>query len=117
MVGFITKIIIFPVILLLSSYIFTDISYPYFYQSIFVGVILAAITHLVDLALLRPGFLIINTIGEFLVAFAVIYSTQFLLPGASVNLIGTSIAATILTIVEFFINRYLLTNATLKKLE
>ncbi|WML35737.1 DUF2512 family protein [Clostridium sp. OS1-26] len=117
MAGFIIKIIIFPVILLLSNYIFTDISYPYFYQSIFVGVVLAAITHLIDLVLLRPGFLLINTICEFLAAFAVIYSTQFLLPGSSVNLIGALIAATILAIVEFFINRYLLTNTKLKKLE
>lgn len=116
MVGFIIKIIVFPVVLLLSNYIFADISYPYFYQSIFVGVILAAIIHLIDLVLLRPGFLIINTIGEFLAAFAVIYFTQFLLPGASVNLIGTSISATILAVVEFFINRYLLANTKLKNL-
>lgn len=117
MIGFIIKIIAFPIILSLSNYIFTDVSYPYFYQLIFVGVILAAIIHLVDLVILRPGFLLINTIGEFLAAFAIIYSTQFLLPGASVSLIGAAIAATVLAIIEFFINRYLLTNTKFKKSE
>lgn len=115
MYGFITKIIVFPIILFLSHYAFRDVYYPYFYQFIFVGVVLAAIAHLIGLVLLKPGFLIINTIAEFLAIFAITYSTQFLLPGSSIKLIGALITSTILAVTEFFVNRYLLNSSKVKK--
>lgn len=115
MFNFITKIIAFPLCLLISNLIFTDIYYAFFYQPLFVGIILATILHFIDLASLKPGYLIINTIGEFLIIFLIVYFTQFLLPTASINLIGSLIAATILTVAEFLINRFLLTDNKLKE--
>lgn len=115
MTSFITKIIVYPITLLISNYLFKDIYYPYIYQTIFVGIIIAALIHLIELALLKSGFLLTTTAVEFLSIFSLIYFTQFLLPSSSVGLIGVSISSTILITVQYFINRYLLTNYSIKK--
>lgn len=116
MTSFITKIITYPIIILISNYLSPDINYPYFYQTIFVGIILAALIHLVEWPLLKPGFLLTTTSLEFLVTFSVIYFIQFLLPGSYLSLIGVSIISTVLILVQFLYNRYILYNYSAKKL-
>ncbi|MBV7275287.1 hypothetical protein [Clostridium thailandense] len=115
MTSFLTKIIVYPIIILISNYLSAEINYPYLYQILFVGVMLAASVHLIEWPLLKPGFLLTTTILEFLVAFSVIYFIQFLLPGSYVSLIGTSIASTTLIVVQFLCNRYILYDNLTKK--
>lgn len=115
MTSFITKIIVYPIIILISNYLSAEINYPYLYQILFVGVILAALVHLIEWPLLKPGFLLTTTALEFLVAFSVIYFIQFLLPGSYVSLIGASIVSTTLTVAQFLYNRYILYNYLIKK--
>lgn len=116
MSSFITKTIVYPIVFLTSNYLFKDIYYPYFYQIIFVGVILATLIHLIELTLLKPGFLLTTTTLEFLSNFSVIYFAAFLLPGSYISLIGTSIVSSILIIIQYFINRYLLDHYSSNKI-
>lgn len=115
MTGFIIKIIVCPIALILSNYLFSDISYPYLYQPIFVGVILASLAHILELAILKPGTLLTSTAADFLLAFAIVYFSQFILPGASINLIGASLSATLLALAEFFQHLYLIKSGKTKK--
>lgn len=115
MTGLLMKIITCPLILLISDYIFRDVHYAYTYQPVLVGIILAVVGHLMELALLKPGTVIISTIADFLAAFVVVYLTQFIFSGAIVTLIGSAIVSTIVAIVEYLDHVYLVkTNKTQK---
>lgn len=115
MTGFIMKIIISPTILLILDHFFKDIYYPYTYQPIFVGIALSVLAHLMEVLLLRPGRVLITAIGDFLLAFILIYFIQFLLPGAVVTLIGASLASTFIAIIEYIEHVYLLHNYKVNK--
>ncbi|MBC2581127.1 hypothetical protein [Clostridium sp. DJ247] len=117
MIGFIFKIIVYPIILLISDYLFKDIYYSYTYETFFVGVLLAITIYLVELVLFRPGTLLITTAADFLSIFTVIYLSQFMFPGVTVNLIGCSIASTLLATIQFLQHIFLIYNYKTKKLE
>lgn len=115
MTGLIMKIIICPIALIISDYLFTDVYYPYIYQAISTGIIIAISGHLMELYLLKPGTLIISTIADFLTAFVIIYLGQFVFFGCRITLIGASLASTLLALTEYFQHLYLIrSNKTIK---
>lgn len=117
MTDLITKIIICPLTLIVSDYLFRDVHYPYTYQPIFIGAVIAVAGYLMELLLLKPGTVIISTIADFLAAFVLVYFTQFILPGVVVTLIGAVLTATILSIIEYFEHIYLIRSYKIKKSE
>jgi hypothetical protein len=117
MISFIFKIIIYPIALLSSDYLFRDIYYSYTYQAIFVSIVLAVSAHLIEFILLKPGTLIISTVADFLLAFVVTYFSQFLLPGSVVMLIGAALFSSILAVIEFFQHLLLIYNGRTRKWE
>lgn len=117
MTDLITKIIICPLTLIISDYLFRDVYYPYNYQPIFIGVIIAVAGYLIDLILLKPGTAIISTLADFLADFILVYFSQFILPSTVVTLMSAVLIATILAVIEYFEHVYLVRNYKMKKSE
>lgn len=117
MTGLIMKIITCPLVLLISDYLFNDVYYPYTYQPIIIGIALAVVGYLVELAMLKPGTVIISSIADFLVTFAIVYLSQFILSGAIITLIGAILISTIMAIVEYLDHAYLVKTNKVKKSE
>lgn len=117
MTGLIMKLIICPFGLIVSNYLFADVYYPYTYQPIFIGIAIAILGHLIELFLLKPGTLLISTIADFLATFIIVYFSQFILPGASITLIGAALTSTLLALTEYFQHIYLIKSGKTKKFE
>jgi Protein of unknown function (DUF2512). len=108
MTGIIMKLIICPLTLIVSNYLFTDVYYPYIYQPIFIGIVLAIAGNLMELSLLKPGTLLISTIADFLLSFVIVYFSQFILPESRLTLIGAALTSTLLALTEYFQHLYLI---------
>ncbi|KZL93789.1 DUF2512 family protein [Clostridium magnum] len=117
MTGIIMKVITYPFILIVSDYLFRDIYYSYIYQPIFIAVILAVAGNLMELSLLKLGTLLISTAADFLLAFVIIYFSQFILPGSRVTLMGAALASTLLALAEYFQHLYLIRSGKTEKSE
>ncbi|MCH5138249.1 DUF2512 family protein [Clostridiaceae bacterium UIB06] len=117
MTGIIIKIIIYPFILIVSDYLFTDVYYSYIYQPIFITFVLAIAANLMELSLLKPGTLLISTAADFLLAFVIVYFSQFILPGSRLTLIGAALTATLLALAEYFEHLYLIKSGKTQKSE
>ncbi|ABR48597.1 membrane spanning protein [Alkaliphilus metalliredigens QYMF] len=116
MIGLIIKIIVCPITVLISSYLF-DLRFTSF-QAIITGLFLAFAAHLMEVLILRKGTFWISTIMDFLGAFAVIYFVQYLFINAPLNFAGAILTATLLTITEYIQHIFLLkTNKTIKNEE
>lgn len=113
MIGLIMKLIVCPVILLLSNYIL-GLQYT-LAQSLYVGFIIAIVGHMMEVLILKSGTLWISTISDFIVAFAIIYLSQFLLRNVAVTLLGALLIALILTVVEYFEHLFLIRAGKTKK--
>jgi Protein of unknown function (DUF2512). len=111
------KIITYPFILIVSDYLFRDIYYSYIYQPIFIAAILAIAANLMELSLLKPGTLLISTSADFLLAFVIVYFSQFILPGSRITLMGAVLSSTLLALDEYFQHLYLIKSGKTQKSE
>ena len=108
MTGLIMKLIICPLTLIISDYLFADVYYLYIYQALFTGITIALVAHFMELFLLKPGTLLISTIADFLAAFVIVYFSHIILPGVKVTLIGGALVSTLLALTEYFQHLYLI---------
>jgi uncharacterized membrane protein YvlD (DUF360 family) len=108
--GFIAKIILIPIALIVSDLLSTHINYTSYYQPIVTGIILAVIAHGMELLILRRGTAWVSTFSDFVLAFVVVYLSQFLFAGAYVTFWGALLAAVIIAVAEHFLHRYLISS-------
>lgn len=108
MTGFIAKIILCPVALIVSDLLSTHINYTSYYQPIVTGILLAVIAHGMELLILRRGTAWISTFSDLIAAFVIIYLSQFLFAGAYVTLLGALLASLIIAVAEHFLHKYLI---------
>jgi hypothetical protein len=115
--GFIMKLIICPAILVLSDFIFGNVNYAGIFQPIVSGVVLAALAHVLELIILMRRTLWVSTAADFAAAFIFIYFSQFFLPGANITYVGALLAATLLSVTEYFQHLFLIQKNKTRKME
>lgn len=115
MTGIMMKIIICPLVVGLSAFIFPNVSYSQFYQPIIVGVILAVAGHLMELILLREETIIINDVVDFIASVIIVYFVSNLFLGAAVTFFGAILTAIFLTITEIPTHRWLVRSGRAEK--
>ncbi|MBC2581922.1 DUF2512 family protein [Clostridium sp. DJ247] len=117
MTGLIMKIIICPLAVLSSDYLFTDVYFPYAYQAIVLGLILAVAAHVMELLFLKKGTFWINNVLDFIAAAVIVYVGQFFLTGARITFIGALLTSALLTITEYFQHLHLIRSGKTEKSE
>lgn len=115
MLGLIMKIIVCPLIIYISDMVFNDIYYANTYQAIITGLVIAFIGHMMEVLILKKGTLWISTFADLVAAIAVVYLSQFFLPGSRITIAGAAIIAVILAITEHFQHIYLIKEGKTKK--
>lgn len=115
MVGLLVKLLVCPIVVFLSALLFRDVYYPSLYQPIFVGLILAIVSHLMDLFMLKRGTFWLTLILDFLIASFLLYISAFFFIGAQITWVGAFLTGFILAITEYFQHGWLLqTNQIIK---
>ncbi|MGD8189908.1 DUF2512 family protein [Brevibacillus ginsengisoli] len=98
--GFIMKVILVPVLLVLSDYVFPNLNYGNLTQAVLTGLVIAVIGQLMEVMLLHKGTVFTSTVLDFFVSFLVIYLSQFVLAGTRITLVGAFMAALVIGVVE-----------------
>lgn len=107
MTGFILKLIGCPLLVYIADLFIPGVRYANIVQIILVGVIIAIVGHLMEVLLLRSTTITMSTILDFLAAFAIVYLSQFFLPGAAITFAGALLTALIIAIAEYAQHLYL----------
>lgn len=109
------KIVICPIAVLLSSYIFPNVYYPNWFQAILVGIILAAGGVMLEYLFLREGTLWSSNIIDFVASFLIVYFVSQFLPGAVVTFWGAFLVALLITVTEHFQHAFLIRSGRTQK--
>lgn len=115
MVGFIMKIIMVPVALVLSDYVFPNLNYGTLTQAVLTGLVIAVIGHLMEVMLLHRGTVFTSTVIDFFTAFLVIYVSQFVFAGSRITLVGAFMAALVIGVVEHMTHIWLVRSGRTEK--
>ncbi|RAL26884.1 DUF2512 family protein [Thermoflavimicrobium daqui] len=115
MKGLLVKLIVCPVVVYISTFLFQDVFYPANYQPIIVGLVLGIVGHLMEVLMLRPGTLWISTFMDFLAATVIIYFSQWFFTGSQITWIGALLTAFFLAVTEYFQHIWLLRNGATEK--
>ncbi|AOY76796.1 DUF2512 family protein [Clostridium formicaceticum] len=117
MIGLLIKLVVCPVVVVLADIILPGINYTNLYQPIIVGVILAVLAHMMEIAILRKGSSGISNLMDFIAASLVIYYSQLLFTGARISIYSAMLAAFLLAITEYFQHVWLINKGKTKKPE
>ncbi|MFC7439613.1 DUF2512 family protein [Laceyella putida] len=115
MTGLWLKIVICPIAVILADFFLEDIYYPNLIQPIMVGLVLALVGHLMEVAFLKRGRLWISNALDFLAASLLVYASGLVLPGAVTHWFGSFLTAWLLTVTEHFQHVYLLRTGRAQK--
>ncbi len=115
MIGLIMKLIICPITLIISNYIF-GLQYT-FIQAIMVGIILAVAAHMMEVLILKKGTFWISTIVDFIAAFAIVYLSQFFFRNVYITFLDALLTSVLLTVTEYLQHTYLIRTYKTKKTE
>ncbi|MGA9174750.1 MAG: DUF2512 family protein [Thermoactinomyces sp.] len=115
MVGLLLKLIICPIVVIFADRILSEVYFFNVYQAIFVGVLLALVGHLMEIAFLKRGRLWVNNVLDFVFASVIVYIGGLLLPGAYVNVFGAIVTGWLLAVTEHFQHRWLLQTGRTRK--
>lgn len=113
MIGLILKLIVCPIIILLSNYVW-GLHYT-LAQSLFVSVVLAFGAHMMEVLILKNGTFWVSTISDFIVVFAIIYLSQFVLRDVYITFFNAVLTALLLTVFEYFEHIFLIRTGKTKK--
>lgn len=115
MAGFIVKLFICPIAVLIAAYILPNVYYPQLYQPIVIGVVLAILAHTMELFILKRETFWTSTILDFIAATAIVYFVSNLFAGAVVTFFGAILTAILLMITELVQHFWLITSGRTKK--
>ncbi|MDO7785974.1 DUF2512 family protein [Desulforamulus aquiferis] len=96
------KLFTCPIIVLGADYFINQVHYVSPYQAVITGLIIAIVAYFIELNLLGPGTILLDTFLDFLLAAIVIYLSSFVFPGSFISYTGVLLTALAITAVEYF---------------
>jgi len=116
MTGLIVKLIVCPAVVYLTSIIFSgQVSYPFLYQLIIVGFVLAIAGHLMEVWMLNKKTIWTSTGMDFVAATILVYLSGFVFSGATITLLGALVTAFLLAITEVIQHYYLISSGKVER--
>ena len=115
MLNLIMKLIVCPIILIISANLLTNVNFPNVYQPIIIGLTLAVVGFLMEIAILQKGTFWISNTVDFVISALIIYFLSYFFAGADVTMGGALITAALLTVVEFFVHLWLIKSGRARK--
>ena len=115
MTSLLLKLITVPLAVVVSSWIFPNVDYGAVYQPIVVGLLLAVIGLLMEYMLLQEGTVWISTLADFVTSVVIVYFVSNLFDNGYVTLMGAVWTSLLLSVIEYFLHRYLVESGKTKK--
>lgn len=107
MTGFIVKLIVCPIGIVLASWIFPNVNFANWYQPIILGVILTCIGYFMEVLMLREDTNWLSTAADFVVASVVVYFGAMFF-NADVTFWGAILTGLLIAVTEIFQHYWLL---------
>lgn len=104
------KLVVCTLTLVLASALLTNVHFPYFYQSLVIGVTLAVAGYLTEKAILRRETFWLTLVTDFAVTFIFVYIFAYFFPSAYTTVFGAILIAAFLSVIEFFVHLWLLSS-------
>ncbi|KRG09417.1 hypothetical protein ACA30_02710 [Virgibacillus soli] len=115
MLNILLKIIVVPIVLILASKILPGVHFPYLYQPIVTGVVLALVGHLLEWALLKKETFWVSLVIDFVISAIFLYTFAYYYQDAYVTIFGVVLTSVVLTAIEFFVHLWLLGSGRARK--
>lgn len=115
MIGFIVKIFVCPITVMVASLIFPNVNYANVIQAIIVGLVLAVAAHTMEVFILKKGTFWLSTLVDFAAASLIVYFVSLFFVTASVTIFGALLTALLLTITEVIQHNWLINSGRTEK--
>lgn len=115
MTGLVVKLIVCPLTIFLSDALFPQVYYPFVYQPILIGIIVAIVAYALEVMILKRGTLWISTFADFIGAAVIVYFVTLLLPGATITVTGALLTALVLALTEHIQHIWLISTGRTKE--
>lgn len=102
MIRLLIKLILYPIILLIFNFILAGVNYPKFYEPIITGLLLAFLSHILEVIVLKKGTLWINTGADYVATFLLIYLSQYFFNDVNITVFPTLFISSFILIFEHF---------------
>ncbi|WP_096199965.1 DUF2512 family protein [Bacillus sp. FJAT-45350] len=115
MLGFVLKVFICPITVMIAFLIFPNVYYANVFQAIIVGLVLAVLAHTMEIFILRKGTFWLSTLTDFVSAVLIVYFVSLIFPTASVTIFGAILTAVLLTFTEVIQHNWLIKSGRAEK--
>src|SRR5690606_10232318 len=115
MTNVLLKVIMCPLAVMISGWIFPNIEFANVYQPIIVGLVIAGAGLLMEFLLLKRGTLWISTFMDFAAAVLIVYYATNLFQDASTTFLGAVLTALIIAVFEHFVHLWLIGSGRAEK--
>ncbi|WP_085524632.1 DUF2512 family protein [Tuberibacillus sp. Marseille-P3662] len=115
MTGLITKVIVCPIAVILSGWIFPNVDFANLLQPIVLGLIVAVVGHLMEVMMLTEDTVWTSTIADFVAATVIVYFGAWLFDVIEVTFFGAVLTAVVLGIGEHIQHRWLTNSGRTEK--
>ncbi|MGY0691728.1 DUF2512 family protein [Virgibacillus sp. FSP13] len=115
MSGFIVKLIVCPIGIILASWIFPNVNFAYWYQPIIIGVVLAVIGYFMEVVMLKENTNWLSTGLDFIVTTLVVYYGAMFFVNSAVTFWGAVLTGILIAVTEIFQHYWLLETGRAKK--
>jgi uncharacterized membrane protein YeaQ/YmgE (transglycosylase-associated protein family) len=115
MVGFIVKIFVCPITVMIASLIFPNVYYANVVQPIIVGLVLAVSAHMMEVLILKKGTFWLSTVVDFVAGSLIVYFVSLFFATAVVTIFGALLTALLLTFTEIIQHNWLINSGRTEK--
>jgi uncharacterized membrane protein len=109
------KLVICPLTVIASSYLFPNVNYASLYQPIILGFILAVAGVMMEYLFLREGTVWLSTAMDFAASVLIVYFVSQFFVGAAVTFFGAILTGLLLAVTEYFTHNWLIRTGRTQK--
>jgi hypothetical protein len=114
--GFLAKLIICPVVVVVSSLVFSErIHYNSIFHPVITGLVLAVLTHAIETYFLKPGRVLIIATTDFISSSLAVYLLSLVFAGSRVIFSGAVLTGILLALTEYFEHVFLVMRGRAQK--
>src|SRR5690625_4802908 len=106
--GLIVKLLVCPIGIILASWIYPNVNFAYWYQSIIIGVVLAFVGFFMEVLMLREDTNWLSTLIDFIVSTAIVYFGAMFFVNSAVTFWGAILTGALIAVTEIFQHYWLL---------
>ncbi|MDL4841155.1 DUF2512 family protein [Aquibacillus rhizosphaerae] len=107
MLGFLVKLIVCPVTVIIAWMLFPNVDFFYWFQPVIIGVILAVASHLMELILLNENTVGFSTFMDLIASIIIVYYASMLQTNSEVTFLGAIFTGALLGVTEIIQHRWL----------